>query len=511
MKEYGYGLHICRINTLLSRIENNVLANMLTNYPDDKLEEYRSTQFKLRESLIIYKELMQAILTNPKDKDTILGYQKTIEGLSKEIVHEYLDAEALDRLIELRTQLIQLHNKVINNAKEGNKEEIRETDDIESISKEVDDIEKNWATFFNRVMKRHDPERKDMSMYRIVRNIEDIVIRFHANISWELLDRIEEVNPYRMHKFLFSDEKIQIEEKCEKVFLNDVLRFIRKSLRHARGSQESDQHNGMGYVSMNGSIDKEDREKILLQSERVLHEEAFLLGETTYNKFLKERGEFLVNHIKSVSELEADMIYNVFNKVRKEYSSNISQINNHPETTHSVYVIIDKYRKSGLISDELLEKIKRVNPNRLNDFFSGGSAYHFGPDEDIFTYDVMVQIRKQEVAKYSPIAGIQIQTEAIDNSIDAFINNITQTDGNIEYKENDMVNSPSHYQILGIEVIDIIKASLTPEEFRGYLKGNVIKYVHRAENKNGLEDYFKGRWYINRLEVTVKEEEELDE
>ena len=40
----------------------------------------------------------------------------------------------------------------------------------------------------------------------------------------------------------------------------------------------------------------------------------------------------------------------------------------------------------------------------------------------------------------------------------------------------DMVNSPSHYQLDGFEAIDIIKAALTPEEYRGYLKGNALKY-----------------------------------
>ena len=39
----------------------------------------------------------------------------------------------------------------------------------------------------------------------------------------------------------------------------------------------------------------------------------------------------------------------------------------------------------------------------------------------------------------------------------------------------DMVNSPSHYQLDGLEAIDIIKASLTADEYLGYLKGNALK------------------------------------
>ena len=44
---------------------------------------------------------------------------------------------------------------------------------------------------------------------------------------------------------------------------------------------------------------------------------------------------------------------------------------------------------------------------------------------------------------------------------------------------DDMVNSPSHYQLDGLEAIDIIKASLTADEYLGYLKGNALKYMLR--------------------------------
>ena len=40
---------------------------------------------------------------------------------------------------------------------------------------------------------------------------------------------------------------------------------------------------------------------------------------------------------------------------------------------------------------------------------------------------------------------------------------------------HDAVNSPSHYASGEIECIDAIKASMTPEAFAGYLKGNVQK------------------------------------
>jgi hypothetical protein len=66
--------------------------------------------------------------------------------------------------------------------------------------------------------------------------------------------------------------------------------------------------------------------------------------------------------------------------------------------------------------------------------------------------------------------------------------------------EKDTVNSPEHYKVGGIEVIDYIKAKLTPEEFRGYLKGNVLKYSGRAGYKDDVaEDIGKMVWYANKL------------
>ena len=67
----------------------------------------------------------------------------------------------------------------------------------------------------------------------------------------------------------------------------------------------------------------------------------------------------------------------------------------------------------------------------------------------------------------------------------------------------DMVNQPPHYTVGGIETIDFIKAKLTPDEFRGYLKGNVLKYLTRAGHKgNANEDIDKMVWYANRLKET---------
>lgn len=63
----------------------------------------------------------------------------------------------------------------------------------------------------------------------------------------------------------------------------------------------------------------------------------------------------------------------------------------------------------------------------------------------------------------------------------------------------DSVNHPSHYCDGSIECIEAIEAQLTPEEYKGYLKGNVAKYVWREAHKGGVESLKKAQWYIDRL------------
>lgn len=65
---------------------------------------------------------------------------------------------------------------------------------------------------------------------------------------------------------------------------------------------------------------------------------------------------------------------------------------------------------------------------------------------------------------------------------------------------SDNVNHPQHYCDGGIEAIDYLRAKLTPEEFRGFLKGNALKYLSRAGKKDDeLEDLRKAQWYTSRL------------
>lgn len=54
-----------------------------------------------------------------------------------------------------------------------------------------------------------------------------------------------------------------------------------------------------------------------------------------------------------------------------------------------------------------------------------------------------------------------------------------------------------HYSRLDITPWEYMEVVLTPEEFRGYLKGNVIKYLSRS--KNPEEDMRKAEHYARKL------------
>lgn len=75
-----------------------------------------------------------------------------------------------------------------------------------------------------------------------------------------------------------------------------------------------------------------------------------------------------------------------------------------------------------------------------------------------------------------------------------------------DYINIETVNSPDHYNQGSIETIDYLKSTLTKEEFAGFCKGNVLKYVSREAHKNGIEDLKKAQWYLNRL-IQISEEE----
>ena len=61
----------------------------------------------------------------------------------------------------------------------------------------------------------------------------------------------------------------------------------------------------------------------------------------------------------------------------------------------------------------------------------------------------------------------------------------------------------SHYKDMTVQPWAVMKSVLTPEEFRGFLKGNIIKYSMRQGKKADSDDVGKARHYAAKLKEVL--------
>jgi len=64
---------------------------------------------------------------------------------------------------------------------------------------------------------------------------------------------------------------------------------------------------------------------------------------------------------------------------------------------------------------------------------------------------------------------------------------------------NDMQVGGTHYKDMPVQPWVVMESVLTPEEFRGFLKGNIIKYSMRQGRKEGSDDAAKAFHYLQKL------------
>lgn len=155
----------------------------------------------------------------------------------------------------------------------------------------------------------------------------------------------------------------------------------------------------------------------------------------------------------------------VDSKYRTKMSTdNFGRGSNKPLPLRAIYLLLEKVKKYEDKSEENTDEKNNENKNPSNIYI---------PTEDV------------KVPKYYTV------------------------EDNAKY---DMVNQPKHYMfsIDGHEVqaVDILKGTLTPEEFRGWLKGSYLTYLLRADRKNGLEDLKKANTFLN-WQIQFDNNEEL--
>jgi hypothetical protein len=84
------------------------------------------------------------------------------------------------------------------------------------------------------------------------------------------------------------------------------------------------------------------------------------------------------------------------------------------------------------------------------------------------------------------------------------ISNDNQIDFQFNGKRaDDLQVSGNHYKDMAVQPWTVMEAVLTPEEFRGFLKGSIIKYSLRQGKKQDSDDAGKAKHYMQKLrEVT---------
>lgn len=119
-----------------------------------------------------------------------------------------------------------------------------------------------------------------------------------------------------------------------------------------------------------------------------------------------------------------------------------------------------------------------------------GALWKVGDNPDVQTMDYPDQ--------WFTIAQRELVTSVNDDRLLASLNDLPLV--NEKYPKRDMVNHPSHYTQGGIECIDAITAATVGKTgIEAVCVANVVKYLWRYEEKNGLEDVKKARWYLERL------------
>lgn len=71
-----------------------------------------------------------------------------------------------------------------------------------------------------------------------------------------------------------------------------------------------------------------------------------------------------------------------------------------------------------------------------------------------------------------------------------------------------VINHPQRYGgDTQYECVKVLKAWMSEEEYRGWLKGSAIKYLCRLGKKDdAVQELNKSAWYVNKLIESYKEE-----
>ena len=164
------------------------------------------------------------------------------------------------------------------------------------------------------------------------------------------------------------------------------------------------------------------------------------------------------------------------------------------------------------ISDDVLEKLEYLCEHMSvdeNECLRIITEYYYElkkkSTSDMLDNEINNEDEESEVAVELSVILDELAINALLNmtknkDIDEFIETLIYNQFVVENKlTNTDVSRQSHYASQSIQPIEYMMAVMTPEQFVGYLWGNVIKYDSRWGKKNGVEDLNKSEVYRNWL------------
>ena len=119
-----------------------------------------------------------------------------------------------------------------------------------------------------------------------------------------------------------------------------------------------------------------------------------------------------------------------------------------------------------------------------------------------------LDIAKQTVEHHKVVSQLQYSMKKFNKAWAEFVSFTGKPE---RYNSDKDIVKPNRYKGKdGKDLLELFEENLlSDEEYKGFLKGNVYKYLKRYEHKNGKEDLEKATVYLNKLrDFEVQHEKE---
>lgn len=256
------------------------------------------------------------------------------------------------------------------------------------------------------------------------------------------------------------------QEVGTKIFLTVVLSKLSKSdLQTAKGNRYKDWRDNrfINHVSMYGRIAVLSYDKLLV---------SHLNNQFTLPSIINGRRVFKIKPFEEKAE-DAQVIlpfYDVYVE------------------SPTVYTIYKYGTSTKVTKEDFIERVLSLMPIENNiQYIKKSGLLKFYADQKLISINC---------------PGIIIRFSCYRNG--HYLCNIKQME-NKETKQDKGKDKPAHYDV-GVDVFDVAPYFLTPEELKGFYKGNILRYFFRQGRKANTDDTKKCKDYMEKLDNLSDEE-----